>query len=195
MTEEEKIRAYDVALDAAKSIYNRMKECQNYGGMKDLEAIFPQLSENEDEKTRKELIGMVKFHASDDDVDRYLAYLEKRKEEKPIFRKGDILKKKGKNYGYTFTVDKIQDDFYLSPKGSFIHIDDQNEWELVGKAFLKFKIGDKVNLNNREDENYNIITITSINFEEQCYNCNQGSHIDFDDEDKWRVVEQKPNCL
>lgn len=51
------------------------------------------------------------------------------KEQKPIFRIGDTLKKKGKEY--TFTIDKIQGGFYLTRDEHFFPIEDQDTWELV----------------------------------------------------------------
>jgi len=51
-------------------------------------------------------------------VDEYDAYLEKQK-----------LKKKGKDY--TFTINKIQDEFYLGEGNAFFPIDQQDTWELV----------------------------------------------------------------
>jgi len=52
----------------------------------------------------------------------------------------------------------------------------------------KFKIGDRINLNGRDDKEWYILTITSINMDERCYVCNQGSVISFDEEDGWHVV-------
>jgi len=47
----------------------------------------------------------------------------------PKFRVGDTLRKKGKSY--TFTVDRIIDDCYLTERNSFFYIQDQDQWELV----------------------------------------------------------------
>lgn len=54
---------------------------------------------------------------------------------------------------------------------------------------FKFKVGDKINLIGRSDEEYNILTITSVIEEKKCYTCNQSSIIHFEDEDKWRKVK------
>lgn len=53
----------------------------------------------------------------------------------------------------------------------------------------KFQVGDKVNLIDRPDVKYNILTIESVNMDEHCYVCNQGSVIDFSEEIIWRKVE------
>ena len=69
----------------------------------------------------------------------------KQKEQKPIFRVGDILKKKGKEY--TFTVDKIQGGFYLTQDEHFFPIEEQDTWELVEQKEQKpveFPLKDKV---------------------------------------------------
>lgn len=42
---EQKATRYDLAIEAAKSIYNNMKESGNFGGIEDLEVIFPELAE------------------------------------------------------------------------------------------------------------------------------------------------------
>ena len=48
-----------------------------------LETLIPELVESEDERIRKELIGMVKFHCADEHLDRYLNWFEKHKEQEP----------------------------------------------------------------------------------------------------------------
>ena len=63
LTIEEKAKAYDKALDAACCIYNNMKEGDNFSGMEDLEVIFPELKESEDERIRKELLEHCKNQA------------------------------------------------------------------------------------------------------------------------------------
>ena len=74
--------------------------------------------------------------------------LESRKkiDNRPIFRIGDTLKKKGKDY--TFTVDRIQGGYYHCDRnnGAFFPIEEQYDWELLddGKTSPKFKIGDWV---------------------------------------------------
>ena len=52
----------------------------------------------------------------------------------------------------------------------------------------KFKVGDKVNLIGRDDEIYNILRISGVYEDDNCYTCNQGTVIYFKDENKWRKV-------
>ena len=80
-TIEEKAKAYDEALSRAKEVYYR-----GYYVMGDLETIFPELTESNDEKIKKVLIDIFNVGAhnggqtngiSDKDI---LAWLEKQGE-------------------------------------------------------------------------------------------------------------------
>lgn len=59
------------------------------------ETLIPELKENEDEKIRKNLIELLLDTPAQDiishnlELSKVLAYLEKQKEQKPIFKKGD----------------------------------------------------------------------------------------------------------
>lgn len=53
---------------------------------------------------------------------------------------------------------------------------------------LKFKEGDRINLIGREEDDYTILTVTSVNMDEKSYTCNQGTVIDFDKQGDWYVV-------
>lgn len=57
------------------------------------------------------------------------------------------------------------------------------------KPTPKFKVGDKINMINREEKDYTILTITDINLDKNCYICNQGSVINFDEEGKWYKIK------
>lgn len=90
MTQEEKAKAYDEALDRAK------KELQTCGSTdcdaaRQIFRFFPTLRESEDERIRKALINHFKSHSSlvgenwnGIECDDILAYLEKQKEQKTI---------------------------------------------------------------------------------------------------------------
>ena len=89
MTTEEKAKAYDEALERAKSFQEKFGG--DYAGY-----IFPELAESEDELIRKRLINLIKELAANKEaihtegyfVDgqdkKYIAYLEKQKEQKPV---------------------------------------------------------------------------------------------------------------
>lgn len=77
LTIEEKARAYDKAIEVAQKLY---QDCPNGKNDRlyhttDLEKIFPQLCESEDEKIRKELIEFVKSRGGF--KQEYIAWLEK----------------------------------------------------------------------------------------------------------------------
>lgn len=79
MTQEEKARAYDEALERAKSF--QQKFGGDYAGY-----IFPELRESEDERIRKELINFILYKAkgvSEEQEHSWVVYLEKQKEQKP----------------------------------------------------------------------------------------------------------------
>ena len=79
MTREEKARAYDEALERAKSF--QQKYGGDYAGY-----IFPELRESEDERIRKELINFILYKAkgvSEEQEHSWVVYLEKQKEQKP----------------------------------------------------------------------------------------------------------------
>ena len=90
---------YEEALERAKEIYNA--PVATIITRTFLEQIFPELKESEDERIRKELIDILKksyefggFTLNNKkDLDRYLAYLEKQKEQKPAARENDFVSK------------------------------------------------------------------------------------------------------
>ena len=78
---------YNEALDAARHIYEDMKSGGNFGGMEDLEVIFPELAESEDERIRKTLLDEMMFLKEKGqtkllglNINDIIAYLEKLKE-------------------------------------------------------------------------------------------------------------------
>jgi hypothetical protein len=86
MTQEEKARAYDEALEKAKIEINTKGIGETVNLCKQL---FPELAksddeESEDERIRKELIGMIKACTNWEHKKEYIAYLEKQKESLPI---------------------------------------------------------------------------------------------------------------
>lgn len=82
-------KAYKEALERAREIikdYEKrgLKE-QLFYAKEDLEGIFPELQESEDEKIRKGIIRCVKGNMPDNDFrKKYLAWLEKQGEQNPI---------------------------------------------------------------------------------------------------------------
>lgn len=90
MTIEEKAKAYDEALEKAKKKYNSKYHPSEgpsgvYLNNADLEEIFPELKESEDERIRKNLIELLLDTPAQDiishhlELSKVLAYLEKQK--------------------------------------------------------------------------------------------------------------------
>jgi hypothetical protein len=84
MTQEEKAKAYDKALERAKMEMSKDGMKNDVIAIHLAETIFPELKESEDEKIRKELISWLKSSEGQTlPIDRYnaaLAWLEKQGE-------------------------------------------------------------------------------------------------------------------
>ena len=145
LSTEEKAKAYDEAIKVAESIHRFSSDPAE---IKRMEQIFPELEESEDERIRKALVEMVHDTTGDSLWVDYnvhkedaLAWLEKQGKQKlvqeteptPIFKIGDILKRKGKDY--TFRVDRIQGGYYHCDRnhGAFFPIEEQGLWQLVAQ--------------------------------------------------------------
>ena len=140
MTTEEKARRYDEVLKAA--VVAHKDEDKHLKAT--LERIFPELKESEDERIRKEIIDFLRLphpqFVGKRDHEKWISWLEKQGEQKPVvipkFRVGDKVKK-----GYlTFTVEDIGEDSYKlqayskdGDKGStvFLTIGHEDGYELV----------------------------------------------------------------
>lgn len=80
MTQEEKAKAYDEALEKAKKLYEKGTITESIG------YIFPELAESEDEKIRKEIIGIIRnayWTSNRDRFNKLVAWLEKQGNQKP----------------------------------------------------------------------------------------------------------------
>lgn len=76
MTEKEKAKAYDEAIERAKELY----------GNGITEEIFPELKESEDKKIRKEIISILRnayWTSNRNRFNELVAWLEKQGEQKP----------------------------------------------------------------------------------------------------------------
>ena len=123
MTNDEKAKAYDMALEWMRELYPRFP-----GAFKEeVEHYFPQLRESDDERIRKGLIealktsktvGELKFVLPYPEREECIAYLEKQKYDrmKPIYDAREsfesALEKAWNDYhnGYE-NVDKLEDDY------------------------------------------------------------------------------------
>lgn len=103
-TIEEKAKAYDEAIKRAKKIHSGILNSEIIGFPGQIEYIFPQLRESDDERTRRRLIefisdikrisesGRNSWAVRKDDAEMcnaFLSYLEKQKEQKPAWSEED----------------------------------------------------------------------------------------------------------
>jgi len=110
---EEKAQAYDEALEKARQLcaYPTTKPF-----ISDLQDLFPELCESEDEKTRKRIIALVNAHGQGMYKDDMLTWLEKQGEQKPTdkvepkFKVGDWCI--DNEDGTIFQIVKVLDNTY-----------------------------------------------------------------------------------
>lgn len=77
MTQKEKAKAYDEALEKSKELLCSPRTCFDIEQLTD---IFPKLAENEDERIRKNILVLVKKHTVNHERCQMEAYLEKQRE-------------------------------------------------------------------------------------------------------------------
>lgn len=91
MTQEEKARRYDEAIEIARQYYN--DRAMPIGTNFKLERIFPELKEDEDERIRKEIIDFLELphpqFVGKRDHEKWIAWLEKQGEQKPVWSEED----------------------------------------------------------------------------------------------------------
>ena len=116
LTIEQKAQRYNEALKKAKDFYKGYKQRDNQLYADDLESIFPELAESEDEEIRKSIIAILKNYVDDSNTfkSKMITWLEKQTEQK--------------------SIDKVELTDYNSIDPHF--------GKLVGKAEPKFKVGD-----------------------------------------------------
>ena len=199
-TIEEKAKAYDDAIERVKRLV-ASKEID----VADMEFIFPELRESEDERIRKKLIGIFTnqslcdvYNLKSEDV---LAYLEKQKEQKPIEFKNDELVEiiKGEFEGFRRLLKKKGIDY--EPQRSYWegfarlfdssareYVKEQKEQKPVENNVIipQFHIGDYIKPKAYNEEHL----IKDIN--KNGYVLDIDMIIPFKDEDVWQLAEHKP---
>ena len=196
---EEKAKRYDEAIERAKGLIDFCSDSE----LKTLENVFPELSESEDEKIRKELIKG--FNNLDKRAVWYngitygqiLAWLEKQGEQKPKteyiylkFREGDTIQKitGDKDIVTIAEVDTEAEEYRLTNSG-FIPFKYEYLWYLVEqKPIPIFRVGETIiakDGTNIIKEPFHIDKIEDDYYwdgENTILVCNQ---------DDWELVEQK----
>lgn len=91
MTQEQKAKAYDEAIERAKTLYNSVFVNNDI-----LEQIFPELAESEDERIRQRIIKAIRLRADDmnEEWSDEIAWLEKQKEPDGTWTEEDDAKVK-----------------------------------------------------------------------------------------------------
>ena len=113
-------KKYNEALERARMYYNELHHCR---AKEELEIIFPELRESEDERIRKAIIGLIEELQRSDknfagvELAEMLAYLEKQKEQKDCTGCSKHLE--GYISGRTDAENKLLDQFgaVITPEG------------------------------------------------------------------------------
>jgi len=171
---EQKAQRYDKALEKARQLcaYPTTKPF-----ISDLQDLFPELKESEDERMSKYLIKY--FEANKDElskgfkwngitVEECIAWLEKQ--------------------GQTFTKKDV-DDAYLKGISAAKHeLEKQGEQKPANEVKLKFKVGDIIKPKDGGHEPWQIIQVDML---DKKYRYKDGYVIHFSQEDAYELVEQK----
>ena len=148
MTEKEKAKAYDEALERANKCADKI----------DIKEIFPEPKESDDVKIKTAILNHFKKmwgNCQDDvcgvHVEDVIAWLERQDEQtstlekpiKPKFKVGDTIFNKPRKYMGAFgtqgTISEItEDNYYVFTDGSYVSIDNQDSWELITDKKQKF---------------------------------------------------------
>ena len=201
ITTEQKAKAYDKALDRAKKWYNapNIDKIPTYGN-RIIEEIFPELTESEDEKIRKEIYW---FLTQPDTVcdKRWIAWLEKQKaidvldaEEREFADNVDSYRKEvdaayqeGYNEGVKATLERQGEQKPFD----YEHANIQQKDFAPQEDKPRFNIGDVVcdksctTLNKDSQPNYEIVAIRN-----GLYICDKGS-IPISYQDEYELVAKK----
>lgn len=89
MTQKEKAKAYDKAIEKLRSLHDDYDTISTLIDVKEeLEEIFPELKETEDEKIRKDIISFLQLphpqFVGKREQEKWIAWLEKQGEQKPV---------------------------------------------------------------------------------------------------------------
>lgn len=175
LSTEQKAEAYDRALKKASEFYNN-EECRVGMTPVDLESIFPELKESEDEKIRKWLIHEVT--ETSDKIMSYrnmnkkdvLAWLEKQGEPveinptefdtrlQTLIGKFDSLPKEELIGSLSFWLNIVQNN------GTYKPAEKQGEQKPADKVKPKFKVGNWVIFNEAHDSVYQVERIDNYRY-------------------------------
>jgi len=160
MAQKDKAKAYDKALEKARQLcaYPTTKPF-----ISDLQDLFPELQESEDERIRKELISHfcgIRDNCGKDwygyNINDIIAWLEKQGEQKPIIS-DDALREGIAHFGIT----QRQIDNWLK---KYVDVEKQREQKPADKVEPKFHEGEWVVFNDNHDSVYQIEKIEKSHY-------------------------------
>ena len=129
-----------------KEALNKAKDMLSYKEVRreDMEFLFPELKEDEDERIRKELIGFLRNIPNSNYTCEEMAHWLEKQGIRPRFNIGDVICDKlcttlNKDTQPNMEIVDIQNGIYICDKGSF-PVSQQDEYELVSR-----KIDSKLN--------------------------------------------------
>ena len=158
-------KLYKEALEKARDMLS-YKEVRK----EDMEYLFPELAESEDERIRKELIDFVKSRlVGFPDCKRFTDWLEKQE-------KKDILDD-------AILLDNNEDGLIAETIK-----EKQGKQESAEEVEPKFKVGDII----KKIATGDIVTINEVDVKNQEYRLTNTGFIPFNYEHLWELVEQKP---
>ena len=156
MTQEQKAKAYDEAIERAKAFNKRWQGVQAIDSelaLKELKEIFTEFKESEDERIRKEIISALKYANHKGVYDKHIAWLEKQGNKDtqviPTFTFDDILALQC----CMETVKKVQEDKDLYEKLNDLHGRVYDAYHLEKQGENSF-----VNFNEAEQEKYDFVS-------------------------------------
>ena len=209
MTQEEKAQAYDKAIEKAKKHYEECKMRGNDWFVEDMEDMFPELVESDDdEKIRKALLVEFTHLQSNGykfaglEGEKIVAWFEKQGKKKPVIS-DDALREGIAHFGIT----QYQVTNWLKKYVDVEKQDEQEQWDSVepiseedklhlifdeqnpvDKVEPKFNVGDKIKL--AKEPKYSGREI--IDIQNGAYYFDKLVHLPFSRQDEWELVEQKP---
>ena len=134
MTQEQKAKAYDEALEWMRKVYPTLTGADK----EDAEHYFPEFAESEDERIRKHLIEIVETYwgtTNEPGKAADLAWLEKRKEQKPAENGGkELLYVSNKSYNIGYRDGKMA----AEQKTAKWSEEDEKKLELVTDFVFEF---------------------------------------------------------
>ena len=184
-----------------KEAMDRMELCVRSGLKISPEYIFSELAENKDERIRKALkqyfvnsfqnngvAAICGVHVKD-----VLDWLEKQGEKHPEPYNGISFEYNGHIWGMCARDNGVD---ISCDKHLIKHLEKQGEQKPAGKVELKFKVGDKIYLKPEyrmpDDDTPIANTVKEIRRVDDKHYRFDGSYIFIEDQDKYELVEQKP---